>query len=189
VRFNANFHHRFGAYWFRSPAFRQWRDSNAKGVNIQNLRRAELERLSAPVPPLAEQERIVKLLDEADGLRKLRVQADRRTAALLPALFHEMFGDPISNPIGWPLAKLSEIAPLKSGYAFKSTDYRAEGVRLVRISNLDGQNLVFDEGTVYLPASLLHECRPFQLAAGDVLIAMSGATTGKLVPQQGNYVT
>ena len=31
-----------------------------------------------PVPPLAEQERIVKLLDEADALRKLRAQADRR---------------------------------------------------------------------------------------------------------------
>ena len=46
-----------------------------------------------PVPPLAEQERIVKLLDEADELRKLRAQADRRTADLIPALFHEMFGD------------------------------------------------------------------------------------------------
>ena len=47
-----------------------------------------------PVPPLAEQERIVKLLDEADDLRKLRAQADRRATALIPALFYEMFGDP-----------------------------------------------------------------------------------------------
>jgi type I restriction enzyme S subunit len=93
VRFNAQIHHRFGSYWFRSPAFLRWRDSNAKGANIQNLRRAELEKLSVPVPPLAEQERIVKLLDEADELRKLRVQADRRTADLIPAFFHEMFGD------------------------------------------------------------------------------------------------
>lgn len=66
VRFNTKLHHRFGSYWFRSPAFLHWRNSNAKGANIQNLRRAELEKLSVPVPPLAEQERIVKLLDEAD---------------------------------------------------------------------------------------------------------------------------
>jgi restriction endonuclease S subunit len=73
------------------PDFLEWRDNYAKGANIQNLRRAELEKLPIPVPPPSEQERIEKLLDEADGLRKLRAQADRRTAALLPALFHEMF--------------------------------------------------------------------------------------------------
>ena len=47
-----------------------------------------------PVPPLAEQERIVKLLDEADELRKLRTQADNRMIDLIPALFNEMFGKP-----------------------------------------------------------------------------------------------
>ena len=56
-----------------------------------------LEHFQIPVPPLAEQERIVKLLDEADELRKLRAQADRRTADLIPSLFHEMFGDPNAN--------------------------------------------------------------------------------------------
>jgi type I restriction enzyme, S subunit len=165
----------------RQPSFRAAAEANFTGTAGQQRVPADfLRSFPIPVPPLREQERIVKLLDQADELRKVRAQADRRTDALIPALFHDMFGDPISNPIGWPLAKLSEIAPLKSGYAFKSTDYCAEGVRLVRISNLDGQNLVFDEGTVYLPESFLHEYPPFQLAAGDVLIAMSGATTGKL---------
>ena len=55
----------------------------------------QMPSIDIPVPPLAEQERIVKLLDEADELRKLRAQADRRTADLIPALFHEMFGDPL----------------------------------------------------------------------------------------------
>jgi type I restriction enzyme S subunit len=112
VRFAPAFNHRFGSYWFRSPAFLQWRDSNAKGANIQNLRRAELEKLPIPVPPMAEQERIVKLLDEANELRKLRAQADRRTAALLPALFHEMFGDPVANSHQWPVVRLPQLGNL-----------------------------------------------------------------------------
>ena len=66
-------------------------------------------------PALAEQERIVKLLDEADELRKLRAQADRRTAQLLPALFHQMFGDPISNPKGWPQSSFAEVGKLDRG--------------------------------------------------------------------------
>lgn len=113
VRFNAFVHHRFGSYWFRSPAFLQWRDSNAKGANIQNLRRAELEKLQVPVPPLAEQERIVNLLDDADELRKLRAQADRRAADFIPAVFHEMFGDPTKNMKGWPEVKLVEVTSPK----------------------------------------------------------------------------
>ncbi|MEI7733454.1 MAG: restriction endonuclease subunit S [Verrucomicrobiota bacterium] len=60
-------------------------------------------------PPLAEQERIVKLLDEADALRKLRAQADRRTAQLIPVLFHEMFGDPVSNSRNWKRLSFYEL--------------------------------------------------------------------------------
>ena len=115
VRFNQRLNHRFGSYWFRGPAYLRWRDASAKGANIQNLRRTELERLFVPVPPLAEQERIVKLLDQVDELRKLRAQADRRTADLIPALFHEMFGDPISNPKRWPIVKLSALGEWASG--------------------------------------------------------------------------
>ncbi len=62
-----------------------------------------------PQPPLAEQERIVKLLDEAGELRKLRAQADRRSADLIPALFHGMFGEPEENPHGWPSHLLEEV--------------------------------------------------------------------------------
>lgn len=64
------------------------------------------------VPPLAEQERIIKLLDEADELGKLRAQADRRTAELVPALFYEMFGDPESNPKRWPIKQLGEVTTI-----------------------------------------------------------------------------
>ena len=61
------------------------------------------------MPPLAEQERIVKLLDEADALRKLRAQADRRTAEFIPALFHQMFGDPVVNSRKWKRQLFSDL--------------------------------------------------------------------------------
>jgi type I restriction enzyme S subunit len=66
-------------------------------------------------PPLAEQERIVKLLDDADELRKLRAQADRHTSSLIPALFHEMFGDPIRNSKGWEVSSFAEVGRLDRG--------------------------------------------------------------------------
>ncbi len=87
------------------------------GVGLQHITKGALSSVDVTVPPLAEQERIVKLLDEADELRKLRAQADCRTAALLPALFHEMFGDPVTNPKGWPVFDFGQLLaePLRNG--------------------------------------------------------------------------
>src|SRR5260370_1053061 len=74
-----------------------------------------IERLATvPVefPELAEQERIVKLLDEVDELRNLHAQADRRTSDLIPALFNEIFVDPIRNTKGWGVSTFPELGKL-----------------------------------------------------------------------------
>jgi type I restriction enzyme S subunit len=76
---------------------------------------SEVKDVPVPVPPLSEQERIVKLLDEADELWKLRAEADRRTTALVPGLFYEMFGDPGTNSKGWPVKQFGELATNQDG--------------------------------------------------------------------------
>ncbi len=96
---------RFAYYWLCGTDL----SGVAHQADLPSMKTSDLAKLPIPVPPLAEQERIVKLLDEADELRKLRAQADRRTAALIPALFHEMFGDPKVNPRGWPIKALGEL--------------------------------------------------------------------------------
>jgi len=68
-----------------------------------------LKEVNVPLPPASEQERVIKLLDKADELRKLRANADPRTAALIPALFHQMFGDPATNPSAWPVRRLDAV--------------------------------------------------------------------------------
>jgi len=79
------------------------------------LNKEKVQQLSVPVPPLSEQERIVKLLDEADELRKLRAKAEERTSQLTQAIFLEMFGDPATNPKGWNMKLLSELGTLDRG--------------------------------------------------------------------------
>lgn len=68
-----------------------------------------------PQPPLAEQGRIVELLDEADELRKLRTQADRRALTLITAVFTEMFADSAKKSSRCPLLPLGEIVNFGSG--------------------------------------------------------------------------
>jgi type I restriction enzyme S subunit len=58
--------------------------------------------LSIPLPPIAVQERIVEILQKADEIRRKRREALELADKILPALFLEMFGDPATNPKGWP---------------------------------------------------------------------------------------
>lgn len=102
--------------FIRQPQFRSAAEANFTGSAGQQRVPADfIKKFQIPIPPLAEQERIVRLLDEADELRTLRAQANRRTADLIPALFHEMFGDPITNPNGWQKILLAEAGKLDRG--------------------------------------------------------------------------
>lgn len=62
-----------------------------------------------PLPPLAVQERIVAILEKADEIRRKRQETLRIADEVLPALFIEMFGDPATNPKGWPVEPLQEF--------------------------------------------------------------------------------
>jgi type I restriction enzyme S subunit len=102
--------------FIRQPSFRSAAEASFTGSAGQKRVPADfLKKFPIPVPPLEEQERIVKLLDEADELRKLRAQSDSRTAALLPALFYEMFGDPLANSRGWPTNELRQLGRVVTG--------------------------------------------------------------------------
>lgn len=77
---------------------------------------------------------------------------------------------------GWIEAGLGEILFLKNGFAFKSTEYTHKGVAVIRISDING-GVVSPDKAVFV--SERKEFDKFQVDKGDILIAMSGATTGK----------
>jgi restriction endonuclease S subunit len=104
---------RYLLYFFLSKA--KYLEQAGVGATVKGLTIADYQKINFVLPPLREQERIVKLLDEADELRKLRALADRRTAALIPALFHEMFGDVEQYSKGWPTKAVGEVGDLVRG--------------------------------------------------------------------------
>ena len=73
-------------------------DRAAKG---KTLNKAKLKLLEIPLPPLDEQKRIAGILDAADALRAKRREALGQLDTLLQSTFLDMFGDPVTNPMGW----------------------------------------------------------------------------------------
>lgn len=79
-------------------------------------------------------------------------------------------------PKGWIRCELGDVAILKNGYAFKSKDYSEEGISLIRISDIN-DGIVSTENSAKIPIDRVEE--GYWVEKGDILIAMSGATTGK----------
>ena len=82
---------------------------HALGAAQANLSPKTLESLKIPLPPIAEQKRIAAILDKADAVRRKRREAIRLTEELLRSVFLDMFGDPVTNPMGWDVVKLGSL--------------------------------------------------------------------------------
>jgi type I restriction enzyme S subunit len=161
----------------RSPRFIDTLVSMTTGASYPAVSERDIKGLSIPMPPLTEQERIVKLLDEADAIRKLRAKADQRTADLIPALFHEMFGDPATNPMGWPLRSLQELSDELSdgpfGSNLKSSHYTERGVRVVRLQNI-GLGRFVNLDRAFISQEHFDRLRKHSCVPGDVLVGTLG---------------
>ncbi|WP_267887752.1 restriction endonuclease subunit S [Mycolicibacter sinensis] len=139
-----------------------------------------LAELRIPVPPLDEQRRIAAILDQADALRAKRRQVIAHLHELAQSVFLDMFGDPVRNPKQWKMYRLGDqISSMQYGPRFYNESYSAEGVRIVRITDLDqAGRLKFDS----MPKMDVSDddFRKFCLNPGDIVFARTGATVGKL---------
>lgn len=79
-------------------------------------------------------------------------------------------------PKGWAMCKLSDLCKIENGFAFSSDDYKSQGIPLIRISNIT-HNTIDITDCAYIEGITDDK---FKISKGDLLIAMSGATTGKM---------
>ena len=100
--------------------------------------------------------------------------------ALLPKIKFKNFDEK------WNRKKLHSIAPLRGGFAFKSEKFQNTGIPIVRISNIKFDGTVGGEFEYY---SKIISDEKFVLRGRSILLAMSGATTGKIamLDSEGEY--
>ncbi len=102
-------------HFLRHPRTVEQAVMRCAGANLPRLSPKDLASFGVPVPGLSEQRRIADILDKADAIRRKRKQAIALTEELLRSAFLDMFGDPVTNPKGWPVTPLGEAADLHAG--------------------------------------------------------------------------
>lgn len=168
----------FLAYFLASKEAQILQNFVKKGATVHSISMDRFGSLPVPIPAKKEQSRIVELLDKADRLRRLRREADAKAARILPALFLKMFGDPATNPMGWRMKPLGDLADQRPEYgANASACPREKGMpRYVRITDIRDSGTLSDKDIVSLDST---GWQRYLLDEGDILFARSGNTVGK----------
>ena len=83
-------------------------------------------------------------------------------------------------PNGVKSMKLGEVCDFVNGFAFKSSLFREDGEKIIRITNINGRTVDIDDVKYFYKEDYKTDLEQFSIQYGDILIAMSGATTGKI---------
>ena len=173
-------------YFLRTPDTVNLATSRCSGANLPRLAPKQLASLQIPLPPLAEQKRIAGILDAADALRAKRREALAQLDTLIQSTFLDMFGDPVTNPIGWRLGRLEDyFSETRSGTccgpfgsALKKHEYVQDGIPVWGIDNVK-PNQFIQERSLFITPAKLAQLRRYSVEPGDILISRAG-TVGRM---------
>ena len=146
----------------------------------------DVESMEIYLPSLLEQEQIGGFFKQLDTLITLHQRKCDETKRLKKYMLQKMFpqnGEKVPEirfsgfTDDWEQRKLGDVAPLRGGYAFKSSEYKKDGTPIVRISNILPDGSIGADFACY---DDMENDENISLRNGDALLAMSGATTGKV---------
>lgn len=146
-----------------------------QGSTFAAIGRAEIASLRIPLPLLHEQRRIVDLLSRAEGILRLRREAQAKAQAIIPALFLDLFGDPATNPKGWPVSPIADLCAVQTG----STPRREErsyydGGRIPWVKTGEVCGVHIGEAEEHITERAIRETNCKVFPVDTILVAMYG---------------
>jgi len=144
------------------------------GVGLKHVTKSQVEDLDILLPPLDEQERRCERIGFARRLQDARYRTLIDIDNYLRSTFIEMFGDPVTNPKGWPIKRLDEVASIGSGVTKgkKYSDQSVVATPYLRVANVQAGYLDLREIKTIEVTPV--EVERYRLKTGDVLMTEGG---------------
>ena len=152
-----------------------------QGHSVVHIYPKELKELIIHLPSNIEQQKIASILSTWDKAIELKEKLIEQKKVQKKGLMQKLLTGEVRLPgfAGrWQQVRLGKFTKLQGGYAFKSTEFVQQGIPIIRISNIDPEITDTNQDFVYYDEIGISDS--FKVNFGDILIAMSGATTGKV---------
>jgi len=164
----------FVRYVLENQDFQRYAIDFATGSTIKNLGLKAVRDYSFNLPPLPTQRKIASILSAYDdlienNLKRIKLLEEKAFVSYKLLMNSEKLIE----------GKVGDLADVKSGYAFKSRDWSDEGFPVIKIKNIGNNDIELTDCS-FIPENIAEAANKFKLNAGDLLIAMTGATVGKI---------
>jgi type I restriction enzyme S subunit len=169
--------------WFRRPEFDRecWfmTDGSVRG----GITWDDLCRIKLPVPSYARQFEIVESYRAITNRIALKRAENDNLTEQCSVDYNLMLNGYTTEseelPNGWCNGSIGSYCDVKSGFAFKSDWWTTEGYKVIKIANIVNNSIDLDSCNCVI-AEHANKANNFYVQSGDILIAMTGATTGKI---------
>jgi len=150
-----------------------------------------LRELSFKHPTYNEQQKIADILDKTSELIAGRKKQLEKLDLLVKSRFVEMFGDPVTNPMGWEVCKLGDVAEAIDPHpSHRTPPVSEEGIPYIGIAECNYQTLKIDfERARRVGLDVLNEhLDRYSVDEGDFIIGKIG-TIGRpfFIPPEQTY--
>jgi type I restriction enzyme S subunit len=183
---------KFMNYVFNSDlVIKKLRGLATGSTSVAAIYNKDLFKLKVPLPPLPEQQKIAAILSTVDEQINTTEKIIEKSKELKKGLMQKLFSEGIGHtefkdtkigriPKDWEVVKITDVIDLIHGHQFRDYDFVDDGIPIVKIGSLiDGKGIRFDNAT-FVDSNKLDEFKSYLLYEGDVLMALTGATLGKV---------
>jgi putative type I restriction enzyme specificity protein len=187
-------------FYLLSTLFKSQVEFNWSFGTQQNIGMGVIERIKVILPPVSEQQKIVEVLDkktaQLDKVKALLEEQIQKLKDYRASLIYETVTKGLDKtvpmkdsgidwigqvPQGWGVKPLKYLIKFKNGYAFDSKQLTMEqtGVKVIRIGDFKSSGIDFN-AALNVFTSFNSKLDFYRIRKSQILIAMSGATVGKI---------
>jgi type I restriction enzyme, S subunit len=170
---------KFLGFALQNPAILRDAENRKTGSALRRIILDDLKDVTIPLPPIPKQRQIAKLLEQAHRLRRMRRYALQMCDELLPATFVEMFGDPVTNPQGWPTDTLETASTKITDGEHLNPKFLSTGLPIVMAEQVEDSGVNLNSCKLVSASDFrkfITKCEPKQ---NDILLVSRGATIGR----------
>ena len=172
---------KFLAHWLLHPKVSTRINETSTGARMPRANMNAILDFNFPLPPLAEQQRIVAKLDAAFAEINRAIELEREKVRQAECLLKNSIREKsLAVMQQYGSKPLDELCDLQNGFAFKSTKFRDDGMPVLRISNIQEGTITTDKLVYASQDDYSENLKRYIVKKEALLLAMSGATTGKV---------
>ena len=167
VEFDRNF-----VYYLMKSLWDEFKNLEGQSTTLSILNKTMFSKIEVTVPDLETQQQIAKVLSSLDDKIELNAQINHNLLKEALTLYATHFASQDKNGC------IGDYCSVRSGFAFKSSWWVDKGVKVIKIGSISQDNLNLLECS-HVDEDKIEKASDFKVGAGDLLIAMTGATIGK----------